>query len=184
MYKGRPSVLYIHGFESKPVAEKTSAIADLGCTVIAPQLHYKEVMGTYSRLKQLAEEFKVDWLIGSSLGGYSAFWLSQELQIPTLLFNPALAFRKIDPGLVSKDVDICFHQHTVFLGLKDDTVDPISTKHWLRQQNVLEQTTLIEHSENGHQISLPVFKETIYQAAEQLHFISKENIPAISLLAT
>lgn len=182
MYQGRPSVLYIHGYESKPVAEKTSAIAELGCTVIAPQLHYKEVMGTYNRLKQLALEFKADWLIGSSLGGYSAFWLSQELQIPTLLFNPALAFRRIDPGLVSKDLNIYFHQHTIFLGLKDDTVDPVSTKSWLQQQNILEYTKLIEYSDNGHQISLPVFKEVIYQAASELDFIPKENLPVQELI--
>lgn len=174
MYQGKPSVLYIHGFESSPVAPKTSAIADLGCTVIAPQIHYKEAKGTFERLKKLALEYKADWLIGSSLGGYSAFWLSQYLQIPTLLFNPALAFRRIDPGLISEKIEITNCNHVIFLGMQDTTVDPVSTKTWLKQQGIIDQVQIIEHPENGHQISLQVFKETIFKAATELRIIREE----------
>ncbi len=174
MYQGKPCVLYIHGFESSPIASKTSAIADLGCAVIAPQIHYKEATGTFSRLKQLATEFKADWLIGSSLGGYSAFWLSQYLQIPALLFNPALAFRRIDPGLVSEKIEITNHKQVIFLGMQDTTVDPLSTRRWLHQQNIIDQVHIIEHPSNGHQISLDVFKETIFQAATELNIIREE----------
>lgn len=180
MYQGKPCVLYIHGFESSPIASKTSAIADLGCAVIAPQIHYKEAVGTFNRIKQLATEFKADWIIGSSLGGYSAFWLSQQLQIPTLLFNPALAFRRIDPGLISEKIEITNCNQVIFLGMNDTTVDPNSTKIWLKQQGIIENVNIIEHPENGHQISLKVFKETISKAAIDLNIFQSESSSLVS----
>lgn len=168
----RPVVLYIHGFESSPTPAKTSALADLGCTVIAPQIHYKENRGTYERLKGLIEFFQVDWLIGSSLGGYTAFWLSQEFQIPALLFNPALPFSKIDPGLIPHPQPIHYLKQVIFFGLKDTTVDPKTTKRWIQSNILGDGISYIEYPENGHQISIKVFKEVIQQAAEQLEIIS------------
>lgn len=170
MVKNKASVLYIHGFESAPTPVKTSFIADLGFTVIAPQLHYEEVLGTYDRLMQLAQEFKVDWLIGSSLGGYTAFWLSQELEIPTLLFNPALPFSKRDPGIIQHNIEIKNLQQHIFLGLKDDTVNPIETKEWLTEKNIIQQMDIIEHPTNGHQIPLNVFSEVVGTVAKKLNF--------------
>lgn len=170
--KKRPVVLYIHGFESSPTPAKTSALADLGCTVIAPQIHYKESRGTYERLKKLIEYFQVDWIVGSSLGGYTAFWLSQEFKIPALLFNPALPFSKIDPGLVPNPHPINFLKQVVFFGLKDTTVDPVATKIWIQSNIPEEGISFIEYPENGHQISIEVFKEIIQQAAQQLEITS------------
>jgi hypothetical protein len=167
MHQNRPSVLYIHGFDSGPIAKKTSIIAEMGCSVIAPKIHYKESKNTYRRLLQLAKEFNVEYLVGSSLGGYTAFWLSQELNIPTLLFNPALAFQKIDPGLVHRDVSISNTKQTIFIGMKDETVDPISTKNWLKNNHILDQVKIIEHPTNGHRISLSVFKEQIKMLLEE-----------------
>ena len=168
MFQNRPSILYIHGLDSGPIAEKTSIIAEMGCTVIAPKIHYKESKNTYQRLLQLAKEFNVDYLVGSSLGGYTAFWLSQELNIPTLIFNPALAFQKIDPGLVIKNISITNFQQTIFLGMQDETVDPKSTKAWLEKNEILDKVKIIEHPANGHQISLAVFKENIYEIIQDL----------------
>lgn len=167
----RPVVLYLHGFESSPTPIKTSALADLGYTVIAPHIHYKENRGTYERLKSLVEYFKVDWIVGSSLGGYTAFWLSQEFQIPTLLFNPALPFRKIDPGLVPKAIPITNANQTIFFGLKDDTVDPLTTKRWISSNIHQEGITYFEYPENGHQISIEVFREVITKAVQQLDIL-------------
>lgn len=168
MYQNRPSVLYIHGLDSGPMAEKTSIIADMGCNVIAPKIHYRESKNTYQRLLQLSKEFHVDYLIGSSLGGYTAFWLSQELNIPTLLFNPALAFQSIDPGLVLKKPTISNFQQTIFLGMKDETVNPESTINWLKKNQILDKVSIIEHPTNGHQIPLTIFKENIQKVLEKL----------------
>lgn len=171
MNNTRPSVLYIHGFESSPRATKTSIIADLGYLVVAPQLHYQEVMGSYGRLKQLAREFEVDWLIGSSLGGYMAFWLSQELQVPTLLFNPALPFSEEDPGLIKEKPEINNYNQNIFLGLKDEKVDPILTKSWLKKRNLIHHLDFIEHPTNAHEIPLDVFQETISSVSEKLELL-------------
>ncbi|MCO5230815.1 MAG: hypothetical protein M9958_06630 [Chitinophagales bacterium] len=157
----KPSVLYIHGYESSPIASKTTIISDLGYSVIAPKIHYKEGINTFKRLKNLANYFDVKWLIGSSLGGYTAFWLSQELNIPTILFNPSLPFSKIDPGLAPKSIEIKNFQQHIFLGMQDDVVNPITTKEWLKQKHLIDKVNIIEHPSNGHQIPLDVFHQTI-----------------------
>lgn len=168
MQVNKPIVLYIHGFDSSPVAEKTSIIANMDCTVIAPKIHYKESKNTYQRLLRIARYFNVELIIGSSLGGYTAFWLSQELNIPTLLFNPALPFHKIDPGLVDKNIPITNTEQTIFLGMKDETVDPDTTKRWLEKNQLIDKVKIIEHPTNGHQISLSIFKEIVEQSVHQL----------------
>lgn len=171
MNNNKPSVLYIHGFESNPLPAKTSSIADLGYSVVAPQLHYQEVMGSYNRLKQLAQEFQVDWLIGSSLGGYMAFWLSQELQIPTLLFNPSLPFSERDPGLIKEKNEINNYNQHIFFGLKDETVDPVLTKEWLKKKDLIQHLHLIEHPTNAHQIPLNVFQETVSSISKKIDLL-------------
>lgn len=172
----KPVVLYIHGYESSPTPIKTSALADLGCTVIAPMIHYKENKGTYQRLKSLIEYYGVNWIVGSSLGGYTAFWLSQEYDIPTLLFNPALPFRKIDPGLVDQPHPIVNHKHLIFLGMQDQTVDPITTKKWIASNISGDGIKYIEHPENGHQISIDVFREVIEKASIEFNIFQTAEI--------
>ncbi len=167
----RAHILYIHGFESTPTPVKTSALAQLGLTVIAPQLHYEEVPGTYERLLKLAEYFNVKWLVGSSLGGYTAFWLSQKLKLPTLLFNPALPFSNRDPGLIIDKPSISNFQHHIFLGLKDKTVSPQKTKQWLRKENLIDKVKITEHATNGHQIPLDIFTQVVTKTAKELKFI-------------
>ena len=161
MYKGKPTVLYIHGYESAPTPAKTMALSDLGFAVIAPKIHYVENYNTYERLKSLALEYQIDWLVGSSLGGYTAFWLSQELILPTLLFNPSLIFKRTDPGLVKKDLEIKNFNQTIFLGLKDTTVDPLLTQKWLEKRQILDRVKIIKNEEHAHEISLDVFTHTI-----------------------
>ncbi|HUH73054.1 MAG TPA: YqiA/YcfP family alpha/beta fold hydrolase [Chitinophagales bacterium] len=168
MQQNRPSVLYIHGFDSSPMAEKTSIIADLGYTVIAPKIHYKESKNTYQRLLHLAQEFNIEFIVGSSLGGYTAFWLSQELNVPTLLFNPSLAFQKIDPGLVHQNLSIINTRQSIFLGMKDETVHPTTTIDWLKMNQIFEKVEIIEDPNNGHQISLSVFKQQMKMLLEEL----------------
>lgn len=47
-------------------------------------------------IKTLYNEYKnqdINAIIGSSMGGFAGFYLTQLMQIPALLFNPALPYR-------------------------------------------------------------------------------------------
>jgi len=158
------SILYLHGLDSAPIAVKTSVLADMGFTVIAPMMHYREEKDLYVRLKNIAQHFNVKAIVGSSLGGYTAFWLGQEMGVPVVLLNPALSFYDRDPGLVPKNIQSVDIPVFIYQGAKDDTVDPEATKQWLADHYPgLKPRYHIEPKEK-HQVNPRLFSQLMQQA--------------------
>jgi predicted esterase YcpF (UPF0227 family) len=88
-------ILYLHGFHSSPNSEKTTTFKNYVAEqhthieVIAPQLPCKPAQ-VKERLVQLTQEHDFTGVIGSSLGGYLATYLHNELAIPAVVINPAV----------------------------------------------------------------------------------------------
>ena len=88
-------ILYLHGFHSSPNSEKTTLFVNYiaehhpELKVITPQLPCKpdEVVAL---LQALSEQYQFRGVIGSSLGGYLATYLHNQLRIPAVLINPAV----------------------------------------------------------------------------------------------
>lgn len=93
----QPYVLYLHGFLSSPQslkAQQTLAYcsqAELGERIVIPQLSHGP-SDTIAQLHQLIDEISPENLVlmGSSLGGYYATYLSEFYQAPAVLINPAV----------------------------------------------------------------------------------------------
>jgi uncharacterized protein len=92
-----PFVLYLHGFLSSPESKKaqqTIAYCEeigLQQRIAVPQMRNGPA-ATIRELRVLIEAHQQDQivLIGSSLGGYYATYLSEEYGIPAVLINPAV----------------------------------------------------------------------------------------------
>jgi len=94
----KKNILYIHGFNSSPLslkAEQTSTYLAKqfpDCHFVCPQL----ATTPNEAIKQLeaiisATTHHESWcLIGSSLGGYFANYLSEKYRVPAVLVNPAV----------------------------------------------------------------------------------------------
>lgn len=125
--------LYIHGLDSFPVPEKLEILKNAGLEVVAPHLDYRAQPDTYPGLKRMAVEEKVEFLVGSSLGGYLAYWLAEDLGLPCLLFNPAMSyddlFRKHLPEIENRLCPARF----VVIGANDETADPIVNRQFFRK---------------------------------------------------
>ncbi|MGV3742229.1 MAG: YqiA/YcfP family alpha/beta fold hydrolase [Burkholderiaceae bacterium] len=90
-------ILYLHGFRSSPQSFKTRLIAQRlqelgrGSEYCCPQLpgSPREAMALAS---DIAKQVPVQdlSLIGSSLGGYYAIWLAEQLGCRAVLLNPAV----------------------------------------------------------------------------------------------
>jgi predicted esterase YcpF (UPF0227 family) len=90
-------VLYLHGFLSSPQslkAQQTLAYCleiGLGETIAIPLMNHGPAE-TIAQLHALIDENDTDQLVlmGSSLGGYYATYLSEFYQAPAVLINPAV----------------------------------------------------------------------------------------------
>lgn len=160
---GKPSLLYLHGLDSQPTPLKTHLLSTLGMGVIAPQMHYREEKQLYNRLKQLCEQFNVQWIVGSSMGGYVAYWLSQDIGISCVLINPALAFRSQDPGLVPQDIPFTHAERIVYIGEEDDVVIPDNTIQWLGRFSPDDMPHIRMLPNVGHRVSADHLRDLVSQ---------------------
>lgn len=89
------NILYIHGLESLLSEQKRLVIEEYG-KVFSPELNYKTNKNCYKELTDIIKTSEIDILIGSSMGGFQAYYLSKAFNKPALIFNPALPYRSID----------------------------------------------------------------------------------------
>lgn len=91
--------LYLHGFLSSPQSEKARELqefyaANLTSEQLAiPVLPFEPnaaIQLAQDKLRQLQETFPRVFVMGSSLGGFYATWLSQTFNLPAVLINPAV----------------------------------------------------------------------------------------------
>lgn len=127
--------LYIHGLDSFPVPEKLEILEKAGLDVVALHLDYRTETGVYQTLKKYAQGENVEFLVGSSLGGFLAYWLAQDLGLPCLLFNPAMSYSdSLDEYMPEITNRLCPARFVV-IGAFDDTVDPEENIRFFRDQD-------------------------------------------------
>ncbi|MEZ0323053.1 MAG: YqiA/YcfP family alpha/beta fold hydrolase [Hydrogenothermaceae bacterium] len=87
-------ILYIHGFNSAGYGDKINYLKKAfgARNVIAPTLDYDPVEAV-SQLEFLTEAIKDRdklYLVGTSLGGFYAIYLSLKFKVPAVLINPSI----------------------------------------------------------------------------------------------
>ncbi len=96
MKKQRPRVVYLHGFNSSPASLKARLLVDycsrLGIDSTVPALSHDPVVAMQVAQSCITEQGeRPALLIGSSLGGYYATWLTEHHGIQSALVNPAVS---------------------------------------------------------------------------------------------
>lgn len=135
--------------------------------VINPLLKYSALSKSlFTDLKVLCEQNAVDLIIGSSMGGFLGFHLGNTLNIPSLLFNPALVTKSEFKPEVSA-VNNTSVLHTIILGRYDDVVIPSETLEFLKD-NIANFTHSFEQT--GHRTPFAIFKKhvTLLQLSKNL----------------
>ena len=106
-------------------------------------------------------EFKPDIIIGSSMGGYTAFILGALYKIPVLAFNPALHSRTIEPNYPEFVKHHIPNKFTVVIGEEDTLIEGNRTLEWLKD-NIKDKFVdwKVEHVKGmGHRVPLDVFTD-------------------------
>lgn len=152
------TILYIHGLDSSPNPERIGLLEAHGHRVVALHIDYRTEADIYPRLVDFAKEEGVDYLVGSSLGGYLAYWIGHDLGLPQLLFNPAVAMRSITldaPYPIAENPEI---QSKVVLGVLDESVPHNDNVAFFKNR---PWARVISCHWLAHQIDFPTYKEVI-----------------------
>lgn len=127
-------IAYLHGLESLAKGPKNDYLKTLG-DVYDPQINYRDP-NVFKKLLRELKEFKPDVIIGSSMGGYFAMVLADYLNIPGLLFNPAVHSRSIDIELPFKKYKKSNTKYLIVLGKSDTIIEPSKTINIFRENRL------------------------------------------------
>lgn len=166
--------LYIHGLDSHPVPGKLEIMRGAGLDVTALHLDYRKQDDAYLMLKKEALVKEVQFIVGSSLGGFLGNWLAEELGLPCLLFNPAMNFQSVMNLDIPQLSTLSCPFRLVVLGASDDSVDPVENLEYFKhkEREDLEQRILSCHW-LGHQIDFDTFESMIGLGVKYLEIRNK-----------
>lgn len=154
------NILYIHGLDSSLSQEKRFVLERYG-NVQAPSIDYENNPNSIIWLFNQYKDAEIDVIIGSSMGGFAGYHLSKLLQVPSLLFNPALAYRSVFQNVPNTPETNHSTIH-VIIGSKDETVDPKNTLNFLGDVLMLPQDYKLSIRHNlQHRIPAAVFEKEV-----------------------
>lgn len=142
--------LYIHGAFSayKPESEKVVALQKSFIVIGFSYSMEKSFNDNLDDLTQFAIDQKVDFIVGTSLGGLYASWIAHQLDLPSILINPCVdptgtinmligEYTNFTTGKIEKFTqtladsfpkeNLINKLSLVCVGLKDDIIDPLKT---------------------------------------------------------
>src|SRR5690606_3316635 len=125
------NILYLHGLDSKLSPEKREILEIYG-EVFAPDLDYYQNSKAIKTILDMYSETNINTVIGSSMGGFAAYHVSNAIFRPALLFNPALRTRSVPQEIPKDNYNYNNLKHFV-IGQKDDVVSPADTLSFLSE---------------------------------------------------
>ncbi|WP_139856327.1 YqiA/YcfP family alpha/beta fold hydrolase [Aequorivita sinensis] len=150
------NILYLHGLDSSLNAEKRAILEKYG-TVYSPQIDYRNDESSIESLINLYKDKDIDSVIGSSMGGFAAYYVADKFQRPALLFNPALAYRSVHQEVPDIKNPLSNLKHLV-LGAKDEVIDPKSTLEFLSNSIGIDNYNIKIRQDLQHRIPEEIFE--------------------------
>jgi hypothetical protein len=160
--------LYIHGLHSNVNPDKKLILEKYFQQVTALHLDYPNQIDAFKILHDVCKTQKVDFIVGSSFGGYLGFYLSKKLQLPSVLFNPALFFGQKDKIFVPEKPLQPAPFAAIIIGEKDTVVQPETTRKFIHHHTLNDNIHVISCSWLEHIIDLNTF-ETMLLAGLHLN---------------
>ena len=150
-------VLYLHGLESKNGGDKVDYLA-AKCLVHAPEMDYTRG-DIFPYLIKVVEDFKPDVIIGSSMGGFTAYMLGALYNIEVVAFNPAFHSRTLEPNYPEFINNQVCRKARIILGDEDTVIDPKKTLEWLKDHIMMHRPDIkVENVHGmGHRIPTDIF---------------------------
>ena len=155
------NILYLHGLDSNLSIEKKEVLEPYG-NIIAPNLDYRANSNMIETLFNQYSNQNIDVIIGSSMGGFTGFYLSKLMQIPALLFNPALPYRTSVLQNIPVINDNHDHLMQIVIGNQDDVILAKDNLDFIVKLLPLKNDFRLHLlSELGHGIPVAIFESEV-----------------------
>ena len=161
----KQKILFLHGLESSNKGEKVDFLKERA-EVVAPKINYQDE-ALEEKLMYIVENFRPDFIIGSSMGGYVADILAQKYGVSAILFNPAVHNRSFEPTiepLVEGEQADLQQKKIVVLGKNDEVIPPYMAQIMFENNRYYE----VVFEEMAHQTPLNIFIDTINEYKNEL----------------
>ena len=153
------NILYLHGLDGSLSQPKRSILEQYGA-VYAPQLDYRNEPNCMRLIYEQFKDHNIDRLIGSSMGGYMGYHLSNALDCKALLFNPALAARPVKQESMNFNPPTT-QTKTLVLGAEDTVVPPKQTLQFLSKQALCADYHISIQQGLAHRIPITIFETAV-----------------------
>ena len=132
-------------------------------------IDYRQKLGVYETLKDTAIRKNIEFIIGSSLGGYIGNVIAEDIGIPCLLFNPAMTYTDVFYSKIPVIEKPANKQRFIVLGHHDESINPNYTIKVFqeKERKDLDQRMIICHW-LGHEIDFRTFDEMVRWAIHSL----------------
>ncbi len=150
--------IYLHGLNSF-LNEEKRFLLQKHTEVIAPNMDYRNQPDAYQYIINLAQKEGINLIIGTSMGGFLGYYLSLGLNLPALLFNPALPHRSVPMEIPQMDKNRTNYLR-VILGGQDDIINPKENLNWLTEHEKGEMDIKWVNT-LGHRIPKDVFAQEL-----------------------
>lgn len=152
-------ILYLHGLNSTLHPDRKAVLSKFSTNIAAPDTDYE---GNPNVLQEYVKKYAdAEVIVGSSAGGLLGYYLSSLLDIPALLFNPALPFRESIPNLPKIRSRKQLLQ--VVIGAQDDVVNPQKSFAILQADTVFNSSLEIHWKNSmGHPLPIHIFEEECF----------------------
>lgn len=153
------TLLYFHGLDSQLSTEKRS-ILEKFATVLAPDIDYRTRPNAIAEILAEYRDVTIDAVIGSSMGGFVGYHVSQALNMPALLFNPAFPYRSVpmvSPEVIPEATPYC----QIYVGDLDTVVNAHDNLTYIEHHLDRPNLELIWKLNLGHQIPVDVFESAV-----------------------
>lgn len=154
------NILYLHGLESKLNEAKRVRLQKYG-KVFAPNIDYQNIPNAIAWVLGKYADTKFGAVIGSSMGGFAGFYISNRLNLPALLFNPALKARTTYQQVPELNPHASAFKQLV-IGQRDPVVNPADTLNFLGG-HLDRRTPLYVHlrPEMEHRVTLDCLEQEL-----------------------
>jgi esterase/lipase len=164
--KTMTKILYLHGLEGNLPEEKRKVLQQIG-EVWGNDIDYRKPK-ILKELSQIAIEFKPNYIIGSSMGGYIGFMISKIINVPCLLFNPAFPYRTIEPDISGVEIpNLKTAKTSIILGKKDRIIKYEDNLKYITENLNSDNIELIEIEELEHRIPFEIFENEVNKYFEK-----------------